>query len=68
MTRIKNPLHGKFKLPSGYTDGGWLNGGAERCSHRPQLEYDNSFFQCRGTDIIYICDTCKTVWHVDMSD
>ena len=31
-------------------------------------EYDNSLFKNRGTDHVYIRDTCKILSHVDMSD
>jgi len=66
--RSPNPKHGKFsEVYPGYEDCGWLNGGAKMCDH-PKQEYDNSFYIMRGTDIIYICLTCKKYWHVDMSD
>ena len=34
----------------------------------PIREFDNSFYQNRGTDVIYICDALGVYWHIDMSD
>ena len=55
-------------LTVNYKDEGWLNGGAELCKHSDKEEYDNSYYQARGTDFIYICHICQSFWHVDMSD
>jgi hypothetical protein len=76
----RNPDHGKFVKPEGYTDIGWqMNDNVEaykkcrdlghndyRAGHR--RKYDNSLYRYRATDIITICDTCKIIWHTDMSD
>lgn len=51
-----------------YQDMGWLNNGVKSCEHPHKNSVDNSLFENRGTDIIYICDTCGMFWHVDMSD
>lgn len=78
-----NPNAGMFELPEGYTDLGFQNGWAtippqvvechrqlhENWTTDPHTrEFDNSMFQNRGTDVITICDTCKIVYHTDMSD
>ena len=80
MRTPRNPKHkhpftykGRMETDNGivnitYRDGGWLNGGAKTCDHRPFEEYDNSLYCNRGTDIIYICHQCHMFWHVDMSD
>jgi len=53
---------------------GWLNSGTpdewKRCHEQKHKhrEYDNSYRVMRGTDIIYICDECRIVMHVDGSD
>ena len=69
----RNPNAGRFSLPGGYTDLGWYQYKHEKvvaCSeakHRKR-EFDNSLYLCRCTDVITICDECKYVYHVDMSD
>lgn len=78
MRTERNPKHGTFMKPDGYRDLGWqlrkescpdyakcVEAGHNRGKWR---EFDNSLFVCRGTDIITICDECKTIWHTDMSD
>jgi hypothetical protein len=50
-----------------YTDKGWLNNGVKCCDHSKH-GVDNSLYQFRATDYIYICDTCCAFWHVDMGD
>jgi len=73
--RERNPNYNKFKLPEGYKDLGWqLHSGnseeVKRCCENKHKtwEFDNSLFRCRCTDVITICDVCKTVRHTDMSD
>ena len=60
-------------LQPGYTDLGWYQYKhpkrvacleAQHKSH----EFDNSLYRFRCTDVITICDECKYVFHVDMSD
>ena len=71
----RNPKHGQFKTPEGYTDMGFINGGekpeVKKCQsalrHRLE-EFDNSLYMYRCTDVINICHECKIFWHVDMSD
>lgn len=79
---IKNPEHDKWSLPEGYRDLGWQmhTGNSEeikKCyeeghhnykNPKHLREFDNSLFMNRSTDMIYICDECKIVWHVDSSD
>ena len=50
-----------------YEDKGWLNSGIKPCNHKKDT-IDNSLYENRATDIIYICHECKASWHVDMSD
>lgn len=78
----KNPKAGKFILPAGYKDLGWQlhRGNSEEIANCVKLghndhrnenhwrEFDNSMYLNRCTDVITICDTCKIVWHIDMSD
>lgn len=75
MKWTKNPDAGKWKLPEGYKDLGWQlhSGNSEEVRICKELkhkrrEFDNSFYLCRCTDVIYICDECKHVYHIDMSD
>lgn len=65
----------KFKIPEDYKDLGWQlhPGNSEEIKKCSELKHqirkiDNSMFTNRGTDIIYICDECKILWHIDMSD
>jgi hypothetical protein len=70
----RNPNYRQFVLPDGYTDVGYVNFGpierVNQCvaSKHELREFDNSMYQSRSTDVIKICDTCKIVWHIDMSD
>jgi hypothetical protein len=70
----KNPNGGKFVLPKGYTDLGWQlypdNPDLTKCKElgHKRHQFDNSTYLYRFTDVIYICDECKNVHHVDMSD
>lgn len=71
----KNPNANKFKLPEDYKDLGWqLHSGnceeIKKCHEKghKRREFDNSLYKRRCTDVIYICDECKIVWHIDMSD
>ena len=69
----RNPNAGRFVLPSGYTDLGMYAYKHPRvvacgyAKHRTR-EFDNSLYKFRCTDLITICDECKWVYHVDMSD
>lgn len=74
MVRIPNPQYNKFKKPDGYVDLGWQiesdNKVIENCcqqNHKIRT-FDNSFYLNRCTDLIYICDECKYIHHVDCSD
>ena len=67
FTYSKKVQKGDVLVKIEYEDGGWLNGGAKTCDHKLE-EVDNSMYQYRGTDVIYICHYCKKFWHVDMSD
>ena len=74
MKRDRNPNGGKFSLPKGYADLGWQlslgNENTKRCKDlgHKRRTFDNSLYLYRRTDVIYICDECKNVHHVDMSD
>lgn len=74
MVLIRNPNAGKFVSPTGYTDLGWQLWGdhpnLKQCreSNHKTHEFDNSQYMNRCTDVITICDECKTVHHIDMSD
>jgi len=79
MGLTQNPQAGRFSLPEGYKDLGVRNSWNSEVSefsacvaaghnHRGWREFDNSLYQNRGTDVVTICDTCKVVWHTDMSD
>ena len=73
MRRERNPNAGKFVLPKGYTDVGWQMKGIKateacRAANHKTREFDNSLFRYRCTDVVTICDECKTVRHTDMSD
>lgn len=70
----RNPKANTFAKPAGYTDLGWQvsrdNESRKACmdaKHKTK-EFDNSLYMHRGTDVITICDECKTVRHTDMSD
>jgi ribosomal protein L37AE/L43A len=66
----------KFNGIDGYTDYGFINFMKEypeklqQCIKSKHIcrYIDNSLFQNRGTDNIYICDKCKIIYHVDCSD
>ena len=78
----KNPKAGTWVLPAGYRDLGWQRNYVNceeiaNCvilghnNHRNDnhwREFDNSVYLYRCTDVIKICDVCKIVWHIDMSD
>lgn len=72
MSVTRNPNANKFVLPLGYTDLGWqlwhpkLNE-CKALNHKTR-KFDNSIYPNRCTDVITICDECKTVHHIDMSD
>jgi len=82
MKTEKNPNASKFKLPDGYKDLGWqlYSGNCQEIANCVKLghndhrtdphwrEFDNSLYRYRRTDNITICDECKIVWHIDMSD
>lgn len=81
MALQKNPNAGKWKLPDGYKDLGWqlhsgnspeLKSCYKELGHSQKSgerrEFDNSLYLYRCTDVVYICDICKIVHHVDMSD
>lgn len=80
MKLQKNPKAGTWKLPNGYKDLGWQrhSGNCEEIANCIKLghnnnkkqwrKFDNSLYQNRCTEIITICDKCKIVWHIDMSD
>ena len=81
MILQRNLQSGTWQLPEGYKDLGWqLNkdsnkeianciklGHCYNAKHRWR-EFDNSYYLLRCTDVIKICDECKIVWHIDMSD
>jgi hypothetical protein len=70
-----NPNGNTYTKPQGYTDLGWqLHSGnseeVKKChdlGHR-RKEFDNSLHLHRSTDVIFICDECKNIYHIDMSD
>ena len=82
MALQRNPKSGTWVLPAGYRDLGWQlhsgncqeiancvkNGHNNRMNEKHWREFDNSLYLHRWSDIIYICDECKIVWHIDMSD
>lgn len=75
MVWERNPNANKFICPNGYIDLGWqLHCGnseqVKHCKHagHKTREFDNSLYRFRCTDVITICDECKTVRHTDMSD
>jgi len=63
-----------FSIP-GYADLGWqldprTNPELLKCKaagHKTR-EHDNSMYRFRATDIVRICDECKHIHHIDMSD
>ena len=74
MTVERNPKANSFTRPFGYQDLGWQldrdNHARVKCAtakHKTR-EFDNSLYLRRCTDVITICDECKTVHHTDMSD
>lgn len=79
MKAERNLDCGKWKLPDGYKDLGWQlhSGNSEeikKCfenghnAEKKLRHFDNSLFRFKCTDYITICDECKIIWHVDMSD
>jgi len=75
MKLERNSNADKWQLPSGYKDLGWQlhKGNSEeikKChdNGHKRREFDNSLYQYRCTDVVYICNECKMVWHIDMSD
>jgi len=75
MRTERNPNANKFKLLEGYRDLGWqLHSGnckeIKECHEKghKRREFDNSLYRYRCTDVVYICDECKIIWHIDMSD
>ena len=73
MSSARNPQGGKWVLPAGYEDLGWQYAGREKIAAcreagHVRTRFDNSLYMNRGTDMIYICATCKNVHHVDSSD
>jgi hypothetical protein len=75
MKTALNPNHGKYITPEGYIDLGWQRSYGEcpeitNCvdlGHK-RTEFDNSLHILRGTEIIYQCNICKIIYHIDMSD
>lgn len=71
---MKNPDYNKFVLPEGHTDLGllWNTPIKEvtKCNElgHKKTTFNNSLYLHGGTDVIYICDECKIVYHVDSSD
>lgn len=82
MELQRNPKSGTWNLPEGYKDLGWQRhkgncteiancielGHNDRRNEKHWRQFDNSLYLCRCTDVVYICDECKIVWHIDMSD
>jgi hypothetical protein len=75
MELTKNLNHGKFNKPIGYKDLGWQihvgnSHDLKLCKKQGHLlkTYDNSHSLGRGSHIIYRCDQCKFIFHIDMSD
>ena len=82
MRLERNPNYNKFQLPKGYRDLGWQRHSGEcdeiancvKLGHNKRKnkdhwrEFDNSLYMHRCTDVIKICDACKIIWHIDMSD
>jgi hypothetical protein len=72
--RERNPRGNTYRIPAGYNDLGWQlsihNPQVQEChdSGHKRTEFDNSLFLYRCTDVISICDTCKNIYHTDMSD
>jgi hypothetical protein len=69
------PNYGKWTLPKGYTDLGWQRhkGNCKEIADALAKGYsvrtfDNSSHLNRCTDIVYIIDEAKIIWHIDMSD
>ena len=76
MSRMeRNPTANRFVSPAGYIDLGWQvhAGNCDKVAKCQELkhkikEFDNSLYRFRCTDVITICDECKTVYHINMSD
>lgn len=70
----RNPNAAKFVKPDGFRDLGWQLAPSTpelvtcRTEKHRTREFDNSLFRFRCTDVVTICDDCKTVYHTDMSD
>jgi hypothetical protein len=75
MKLQRNPKSETWQLPQGYKDLGWQlhsdnSKEIKKCmeaGHKIR-EFDNSLYLYRCTNVIKICDECKIVWHIDMSD
>ena len=70
----RNPKANTFSLPPGFKDLGWQLSwkdpvlvACREAGHKTR-EFDNSLYKCRCSDLITICDECKHVHHVDMTD
>jgi len=76
MNTPRNPNYGKYNNQTiGYEDCGWQMDGinhpkavACKALGHKMREIDNSLYQYRGTDHVYICDKCKILHHIDSSD
>ena len=72
--RTRNPQGDTFACPPGYRDLGWQltreNPDLAKCieAKHTRKTFDNSTYLYRSTDRVYICDECKTVYHIDSSD
>jgi len=78
MILQRNLQSGTWQLPEGYKDLGWqLNKDSSKeianciklvhCNDGWR-EFDNSYYLLRCTDVVKICDKCRILWHIDMSD
>ena len=70
-----NPKGNTYQMPNRYVDLGWQltsqnNDEVKRCHElgHKRKEFDNSLRLYRSTDVISICDECKNIYHIDMSD
>jgi len=76
MQTPRNPSHGEYLAQTkGYEDCGWQMKGinhpktvACKAAGHKMRSIDNSLYQYRGTDRVYICDKCKIFRHIDSSD